>query len=199
MVRLMTGDERLRVMVRDERFVLGQRGRMIVTVTTKPPTGDSIGRFVAWLDRATQTANGPLVGVIIPSAERPGFDAEARDAARQMWARFEDSLGAVAVWIRRESFVGALQRSLVTAVLMIRRANIVSSAQQVMPSTSSASPRNSNAPPGLSTSPPLRPPTTLATLASNRRPQSPTAERQAGAAPKRLRGEGGHPGHTEKR
>ena len=124
MVRLMTGDERLRVMVRDERFVLGQRGRMIVTVTTKPPTGDSIGRFVAWLDRATQTANGPLVGVIIPSAERPGFDAEARDAARQMWARFEDSLGAVAVWIRRESFVGALQRSLVTAVLMIRRVNI---------------------------------------------------------------------------
>ncbi|MEM6295347.1 MAG: hypothetical protein AAGA54_29005 [Myxococcota bacterium] len=120
----MTTRQGLRVMLRDERFVLGQRGRMIVAVTTRPPTGDSIGRFVSWLEQAKPAADGPLVGVIVPSAKRPAFDAEAREAARQMWSSFEGNLHGVAVWIRHQSFIGALQRSLVTAVLMIQRANI---------------------------------------------------------------------------
>jgi len=42
-----------------------------------------------------------------------------------LWDDFTTRVQGCAVWIRRGSFIGALQRSLVTGILMARRAPIV--------------------------------------------------------------------------
>ncbi len=66
-----------------------------------------------------------LLGVIIPAASRPGLEDGSRDTIIEVWSELIETLQGCAVWIRRDSFIGALQRSLVTGVLMLKRPSIV--------------------------------------------------------------------------
>ncbi len=111
-------------------------GRLIVVITLAPPTADSVARFSECLYSRREEVGVPLLGVIVLASPRPALDRGGRAAILNLLADVSRLLGGCAVWIRRGSFVGAIQRSLVTGLMMMRRlpieTDVVASAQDAM-------------------------------------------------------------------
>ena len=98
--------------------VIAVGGRLVVSMTLRPPTVESVGRFRELvIDRATEAGAG-ICSIIVPAAKRPALDAAVRAEIGKTFAVLMPNLTGTAIWIRRRSFVGALQRSLVTAMVL---------------------------------------------------------------------------------
>ena len=117
--------EPLRLLTRDSHMAVGVAGPLFVVVTLQPPSKASVLRFRACLLAHRRTVGVPLLGVVVPNAPRPRLNAEGRQAILDLWQELSQQLLGCAVWIRRDSFIGAAQRSLVTGLLMVRRPAIV--------------------------------------------------------------------------
>ena len=109
-------------------------GRLVVSMTLRPPTVESVIRFRTLLLARAREVEDSICVVIIPGARRPALDHDVRREIRETWQALASVVTGAAIWIRRGSFVGALQRSLVTAMMLaIRRASptqVVASASE---------------------------------------------------------------------
>ena len=109
----------------DADMALGGWGRLFVVVTLRAPSARSMHRLSDAMAERRSALDGPLRGVFVPSAPRPGLSAESRAALREVWKDIPGQMEACAVWIRRDSFVGALLRSLVTGLVMVQPKKII--------------------------------------------------------------------------
>lgn len=105
----------------DSHMAVGGQGRLFVVITLQPPTVESLGRFRRCMTRRHEVVGEPLLGVIALGSRRPSLDAAARESILEVWNDLGKRMQGRAVWIRRDSFAGAIQRSLVTGLLMVRR------------------------------------------------------------------------------
>lgn len=108
----------------DSHMAVGGREQLLMVATLQPPNPASIARFRRCLLERRAAVGERLLGVVLPAAPRPRLDADARRALLELWGDLGIHLLACAIWIRRGSFIGAFQRSLVTGVLMARQAPI---------------------------------------------------------------------------
>ncbi len=115
----------LELLHRDADIAIGAGGRLFVVVTIRPPSGPSLRRFLDVMTARSRALQQPLLCVFVPSAPRPRLDAEARTAIRELWHDAAPLLEGCVVWIRRDSFVGALLRSLVTGLVMVQPTTIL--------------------------------------------------------------------------
>ena len=115
----------LELLSRDAHMAIGANGRLFAALTFQPPSGVSMRRFCEVLEERRGVVQGPLLGVFIPSAPRPRLDAEGREAIRALWQDIAKQMDVCAIWIRRDSFVGALLRSLVTSLIMVQPKRII--------------------------------------------------------------------------
>ncbi len=117
--------EPLQMLVVDSQLAIAGLGRLFIAATLAPPSAASVERYRRCLLERRQAIGAPLLGVFVPAATRPGLDADGRAAILRMWGELEGQLEGCAVWIRRQGFIGAIQRSLVTGLLMVRAPAIV--------------------------------------------------------------------------
>lgn len=110
---------------RDADMAMGVSGRLFVAVTLEPPSALSMRRFCDAMRARRRVVDEQLLGVFVPSAPRPRLDAEGRAAIRDLWQDIGSQMEVCAVWIRRDSFVGALLRSLVTGLIMVQPRTII--------------------------------------------------------------------------
>lgn len=115
----------LELLSRDADMAIGVSGRLFVVLTLEPPSAQSLRRFCDAIQARRRVVNEQLLCVFVPSAPRPRLDAEGRAAIRDLWQDIGSQMEVCAVWIRRDSFVGALLRSLVTGLLMVQPRTIV--------------------------------------------------------------------------
>lgn len=115
----------LELLALDSHMAVAGCERLFVVATLQPPTAASIRRFERCLLQRRADLDQRLLAVVIPAAPRPALDPESREAMLRVWDDFMIHVQGCAIWIRRGSFVGALQRSLVTGILMARRIPIV--------------------------------------------------------------------------
>ncbi|MCR9164060.1 MAG: hypothetical protein ACE37F_01830 [Nannocystaceae bacterium] len=105
----------------DSHMAVAGQGRLFVVITLQPPTVDSLERFRRCIVARHDAVGDSLLGVVTLGSRRPSLEAGARQSVLDIWAEVRPRMHCCAVWIRRDSFAGALQRSLVTGLLMVRR------------------------------------------------------------------------------
>lgn len=115
----------LELLSRDADMALGASGRLFVAMTFEPPSLQSMQRFCDAMAARRAVVQERLLGVFIPSAPRPRLDLDGRAAIRDLWQDISAHMEVCAVWIRRDSFVGALLRSLVTGLIMVQPTKII--------------------------------------------------------------------------
>ncbi|MEZ4227359.1 MAG: hypothetical protein R3B13_40855 [Polyangiaceae bacterium] len=113
----------LRPLVVEKEYVFASFGSLAVVITREPPTILSVRAFGQSVDGLLREY--PKVGMLIaPRAPRPSLSADATRAVLREWQRLEPhSYGAV-ILFRSSGFAGAIQRSLVTTVMNMRRGGI---------------------------------------------------------------------------
>lgn len=109
----------------DSHMAVAGQGRLFVVMTLQPPTVESLDRFRRCMVARHEAVGEPLLGVVTLGSRRPSLDPAAREAILDVWADLCRRMQGCAVWIRRDSFAGAIQRSLVTGLLMVRRPSIL--------------------------------------------------------------------------
>lgn len=103
----------------DERSFLARCGPLVIAITRRPPVVEGIRKFGNLIRDATkESAAGAYVFVAL-GADRPRLDEEVRKEIVVLWRELGEAMN-VAVWVRRGSFAGALQRSFITAVSLLR-------------------------------------------------------------------------------
>lgn len=93
----------------------------MVLATRRAPSPESTERFVGALrNHAARHPDGEQLFLLVAlGAKRPRLDAAVREAIIAAW-REMGSRYAVAMWARRKSFAGSLQRSFITALALLR-------------------------------------------------------------------------------
>ena len=117
--------EPLEQLALDSHMAVGARGRLFIVVTLQPPTVESLDRFRRCVVARHQAVGEPLLGVVALGSPRPSLEPGARESLLEVWEDLGRRMEGCAVWIRRGSFAGAIQRSLVTGLLMVRRPSMV--------------------------------------------------------------------------
>lgn len=110
----------LELLALDSHMAVGGLGRMFVVATLQPPTRASVKRFRGVVAAYHERVGERLLGVVIPASPRPRLDADGREMILEIWSDMVGRMDGCAVWILRRSFAGALQRSLVTGLLLVR-------------------------------------------------------------------------------
>jgi len=105
----------------DRDMFCAQEGRLVVVSTRRAPSAASTERFATGLRRhaAIHPDDERLFLLLALGAERPRLDPDARTALVNVW-RDPGHRYTLAIWARRQSFAGAIQRSLITALSLLR-------------------------------------------------------------------------------
>jgi phosphoribosylpyrophosphate synthetase len=105
-------------------YAFGSLDSLVIAVTREPPTEESISELIRVVEELRRTDAKSITVVIAPRARRPKLSPEARQAILQHWERLETSLACCVVLFRPSGFVSAIQRSLVTAIMNMRRSPV---------------------------------------------------------------------------
>lgn len=111
----------MEVLFDDEDMLLVREGRLVVLATRRAPSPESTTRFVgALLAHAESHAEHEQLFLLVAlGAKRPRLDAAVRERIIAAWREIGGRY-AVAMWARQKSFAGALQRSFITALALLR-------------------------------------------------------------------------------
>lgn len=103
----------------DEQSFWARCGPLALVVTRQPPTAESMNAFREFLHELAADHPNAIYLLVALGARRPRLEEEVRQAIASLWRELGEAVN-VAVWVRRGSFAGALQRSFITAVSMLR-------------------------------------------------------------------------------
>lgn len=120
----MEEQRRIEPVLEDPGYAFGSLGNLVVAVTREPPTAGSVRELVRVVDASRASGAERVTIVFAPRARRPSLAAEARQAILKHWGRLEANLASCVVLFNPSGFVGAIQRSLVNAVVNMRRSPI---------------------------------------------------------------------------
>ena len=108
--------------LRDEPEVaIGSIDNVLVVVTREPPTLYGIRTVIEESRALLESHPDGFVLVVAPRAKQPRLSSEAGEALKSGWRSLDERMLGAGIWIRSDGFTGALQRSLVTTVLLMRR------------------------------------------------------------------------------
>lgn len=111
-------------MLEEPGYAFGSLGDLVVAATRHPPTAGSIRELIRVVDESRASGAGRVTILVAPRARRPSLGSEARQAILKHWVQLEASLACCVVLFNASGFVSAIQRSLVTAVVNMRRSPI---------------------------------------------------------------------------
>lgn len=93
---------------------------VVISINLEPPTAEGTGVVVDAVRTLHETRGEKVRLVLVPAANRPNLSVAASRAISQAWPDVEPRLERGAVWIRRQGFVAAAARSLITGVMLLR-------------------------------------------------------------------------------
>lgn len=105
-------------------YVLGAHANLVVCMLLAPPSRQSVEALGRAVEQVAAGRPHSVALVIVPRARRPALSSEAREAILSQWSQIERLLSVSALLFRATGFVGAIQRSLATTVLSMRRQTI---------------------------------------------------------------------------
>ncbi len=108
----------------EPEHVFGTLGNLAIAVTRDPPTSESVRQFIHRVDKLRKEHPDGVVVVVAPRAKRPALSAEARQTIVAHWPRIERHMSCCVVLFRASGFVSAIQRSLVTTIMSLRRTEL---------------------------------------------------------------------------
>lgn len=117
----ISSQPRIEQVLAEPGYAFGSLGNLVVAVTRQPPTVGSIRELIRVVDASRASGAGRVTIVVAPRARRPSLGSEARQAIVKHWVRLEANLACCVVLFNPSGFVSAIQRSLVTAIVNMRR------------------------------------------------------------------------------
>lgn len=103
----------------DLQSYIGTSGPLMVAITRRPPTTDSLEAFRDALRKHSAAYPEQMLLLVALRSKRPRLSNSGRMKIVDMWGEFGGRI-AVGVWVGGQSFARSLQRSFITAVSLIR-------------------------------------------------------------------------------
>ncbi|MCA9598202.1 MAG: hypothetical protein KC776_33045 [Myxococcales bacterium] len=113
----------IELVTEDPAYAFGVLGNLVIAVTREPPSERSV-RELARVVGERHATHGDVSLLVAPRAARPTLSQDARRAILSSWEQLEPRITCCAVLFRATGFVGAIQRSLVTAVMNLRKSTL---------------------------------------------------------------------------
>ncbi|MFO0634571.1 MAG: hypothetical protein U0168_17145 [Nannocystaceae bacterium] len=102
----------------DEEALLAVDGPLVLVVTRIAPTPESFAPFRDAIRELLASSDGHAYVLVVMRARRPRLVADVRTMMLALWREIGDRI-VVAAWIGRDSFAGAIQRSVVTGLSLL--------------------------------------------------------------------------------
>lgn len=102
----------------DEEALLAVDGPFVLVVTRVPPDPASFGLFRDTIREVLAEIDGPAYVCVVMRARKPRLAPEVRTMMLALWREIGHRL-VIAAWVGRDSFAGAIQRSIITGLALL--------------------------------------------------------------------------------
>ncbi len=110
---------RFEIVKDDLQSFIGTSGPLMMAVTRRPPTTESLDSFRDALRKHSAAYPDQMLLLVALRSKRPRLSNSGRTKIIDMWGEFGGRI-AVGVWVGGRSFAKSLQRSFITALSLIR-------------------------------------------------------------------------------
>lgn len=108
----------MRTLRDDDKALLAVDSPFVLVVTRVAPTTETFGQFREAVRALLAECDGPAYVLVAMRARKPRLEPEVRTMMLELWREIGTRI-VVAAWVGRDSFAGAIQRSVITGLSLL--------------------------------------------------------------------------------